>query len=128
MSATVNWFDEEKTIIVHYFDGKWTLQDYLQSLKDSELMLNTVDHPVTLFLDMTHSKGLPKGFMSVLRANAKRRHPNSGQVLMIGANPIILAFIKLFSKIYYNPNSRFFIVGSIDEALGVIGYTIVPAK
>lgn len=121
MATTVQWYNEEKTIIHHHFEGYWSLQDYYQSLKESNELLDTVDYKVIHFLDMIHSKGLPNGFLSAIRGSSKRWHPNSGRVVMIGANPFVLAFSKLFNKIYPNPDASFFIVGSIGEALGVIG-------
>jgi hypothetical protein len=126
MPATVKWFDEEKTIIFHCFEGEWTLQDYYQSLKESNELLETVDYKVVHFLDMLQSDGLPKGFLSAMRGSSKRWHPNSGRVVMIGGNPFVLAFSKLFSKIYPNPDASFFMVGSIDEALGIIGQRLDP--
>ena len=119
--ATTEWFNPEKTIIIHRFDGNWTVQDYYQSIKESGELLSNVDYTVTHFLDMRKSNGLPGGFFSALRGSSKKWHPNSGCVVMIGANRLILAFSRLFNNIYPNPDAKFFIVGSIEEALGVIG-------
>lgn len=125
MPASVKWLNEEKTIIIHCFEGEWLLHDYYRSLQKSNEMLETVDYKVVHFLDMIHSKGLPKGFLSALRGSSKHWHLNSGRVVMIGANPFVLAFSRLFSKINPNPKASFFIVGSIDEALGIIGQTSI---
>jgi len=119
--TTTNWFREDKTIIIHRFEAHWTIQDFRQSLRDANELLNTVDYEVTHFLDMVHSKNLPQGFLSTLYRSSKMRHPNSGRVIVLSANPLILAFIRFYTKIYPHPSSNFFITGSIEEALGIIG-------
>lgn len=119
--ATTKWFNPEKTVLIHRFDGEWTNQDYRQSVRKANQLLSEVDYKVTHFLDMTNSQGVPKGFMSALYHSAKQWHSNSERIVIIGANPRIIALIRFYNKIYTNTESNTFIVDTIAEALGAIG-------
>ncbi|MFN8371807.1 MAG: hypothetical protein U0694_02875 [Anaerolineae bacterium] len=93
MAANVKWESEEQKVIVFTFENYWTLDEYYDVLKQSNVMMDQVQHKVNMIIDVRASKSVPSGFMSALRTVSKHPHANSGKVAMIGMSPFIRAFI-----------------------------------
>lgn|GEM_PF-3053184 len=51
MANSIGWYDQGKRIVLQTFEGKTTLEDFIDMATQSVALLNTVDYPVQLIVD-----------------------------------------------------------------------------
>lgn len=84
--------------------------------------MDTVSYKVNMVLDVQNSKTIPNGFINAITNTAKRLHPNTGVMVMVGMNPFARAFIGLYQKLY-PPKAgqpQFFVAADYEEAYTVM--------
>ena len=100
MPINVMWKNEEKTMLGFMYEGKWDLNDFYQANQQGNSMLDSVNYPVALVMDVQGSRMIPNGFIAALSNTSKKIHPNAGIVVMVGVNVFARAFVDIFRKIY----------------------------
>ena len=120
MAGRIQWDNDEKTILLHIYEGVVTLQDYFHVTNQSKAAIKSLPHTVHTIMDRTGVEKLPEGITRALQYANKNLPPNQGMRLIIGAGPKtrILMDIgrilapKLISNVYFAHN--------IDEAREII--------
>ncbi len=121
MSIMVDWDNPERTILRFVYHGKWTLDEFHASCNRSDAMMAEVDYKVHIILDMRHSNLLPEGFIRVLRGMPKRSHPNTGTIVLVGANLFIRTFTNAVSNLLARQTTvPFLLTETLDEARAVL--------
>ena len=95
MPITLRWNDNDKSVIIQEFVGKWSLDEYYESLN---LLLGEVreqPHPVHMVADLRKSSALPPGILSVRSFLEKSMLENQGLIVIIGGNALLMTFIDI---------------------------------
>lgn len=103
MSITVNWYDEKHTAVVNKLVGSWTWDELFRAIDQTAALMDTVDYPVNIVLDMRQTQHVPTLLPSALRkvANAPTmNHRNSGAFIFVGAKAFIKSMFSIFSTLY----------------------------
>lgn len=118
MTIKVDWDNNEHTIVMFVFEGKWSLNEFYLTFEQVNKMMDSVDHPAHVILDMRKSGSLPNGFFGTIRSLAAKPHRNLGQMALVGGNGFVQGFINLSRKIL--PAStrqvRFMMTSTVEEA------------
>jgi hypothetical protein len=101
MSVTVRWWDEDQqTIILYEFTGKWTWSEFYPAYDESIRLMDSVEYKVDFIMDLLNSQHIPPGALQHLKRAADFNHPNMGLAVYVGINPLIQALGRMFRKIY----------------------------
>ena len=87
-------------MLVFSYIGRWDLNDFYQSNETGNRLLDEVNHPVNLILDVAASRTAPNGLMNAMTNTSRKLHPNTGVMIMVGLNVFARALINTYFKIY----------------------------
>jgi hypothetical protein len=119
MPVTIQWDNEEKSIVRMQYVGRWTWEELYAATTQSHTMLDEVDHKVDFIHDWLKSNAIPANAIVHSKNLIEKRHPNVGIVVLVWTNPVIKAMWTAFSsKVYANLTKRytFWLTSSIEEA------------
>jgi hypothetical protein len=128
MPINVTWKNAAKTILVFSYEGRWDLNDFYQSNEKANFMLDEVDHPVDLVLDVVASRTAPNGLMNAMNNTSRKLHPNTRLMIMVGLNVFARALINMYFKIYpamYKERPIYF-ASNDDEIQAIIAHFAGP--
>lgn len=117
MPIIVKWYDTEKQNICYEVVGRWTWEDLFVAIDEAVQLLDTVDYPVNLILDMTQTSHVPTLAVREMGkvANAPTMsHPNTKKLLVVGANSYIEIMLNVFKKVFPNAGERYLIFHDFD--------------
>jgi hypothetical protein len=118
MMVTVSWYNDERTIMMYVFAGKWTWQEFYVAYDETIDNMDSVDHKVDFIMDMLKSEHIPFGALSQIKRAADRNHPNMGLAVYVGMNPLLQSIGNVFLKVYPKSAEKypFDFATSIEEA------------
>jgi hypothetical protein len=119
MDFKVEWFDDEKTILVWRFPEGYEWDDLVAALDVNEQMVGEVDHPVDQIIDLTQNREGPpphllSKFPKLAEIGPRQGVPNMS--VMVGTRGLASTLGRIFSKLYV----RLEMVDTMDEALAII--------
>ncbi len=127
MPITVNWFNEEKTILRYYFEGDWTWADMDAAIARANALLASVDHRVDVLIDIRASQWMPSdGALSYLRRATLNAADNWGMGVFVGLSPLMQATLGIFARVYRTLGARYAAASSVAEAVSIIERERVP--
>lgn len=118
MPITVDWYEEEKRNICYRLIARWSWEDLFTAIDEAVVLLDSVDYPVNLVLDMTNTTHVPTLAVNSLAKVASAptmTHPNTKQILMFGANKYIELMMNIFKKFFPNAGQRYIICKNTEE-------------
>ena len=117
MTIKTSWENDEKQVIVSVYTGLWGLDEFYQAVETCNRLMDSVDYPVNLILDMSKSTTLPNGFMGAIRSLSQKPHANMGIMAIVGANKLVKIFTDLIAKVYRGRAARkSYMVQTYEEA------------
>jgi hypothetical protein len=117
MGVEVVWDNAERTIIRSIFSGKWTWDDFYQSLDQTYGLMDSVKHSVHLIVDMRTSRLMPSGsFMPHLQNIRRKMHPNMGATVMVGGGKFMEILSAIMDKLPRKREKKMQMVASLEEA------------
>jgi hypothetical protein len=100
MPVTVNWYDDEQTIIRYEIIGLWKWPEFQDAWHQANGMVAGVDHPVDFIVDLTASVLVPaeatRRFRQLVAAHP--RHARAGNVVIVGADKYIVMLWHIMSS------------------------------
>jgi hypothetical protein len=120
MAVTVEWFDEEPTIIRALFTGKWTVEEWARGIAEANELAIEANNPVYVIFEYRSPVDyLPPGLL---------RNLHLGVESPLAANPLVLRLIvvrkpelklslahQVFRRMYTVRNTDY--LNSLEEAL-----------
>lgn len=102
MPVELTWSDEQQTIIIQRFYGKWTWNEFYEyNSKHIPKMMRQVDHVVHIVSDYTDGKSLPGGGAITHARNVVNNYPdNWGILVIVSDNMFIRSLVDIFCKIF----------------------------
>ena len=100
MPVTIDWDNEEKTVVRMGLDGNWTWDEVYPASQEGYAMLESVDYVVDVIMDMRQSRGIPNSSIFHARNTMGKRHPRTGLTVFVGANTLFFSIWRVFNKVY----------------------------
>ncbi len=121
MTIHVTWGNENKTVLINVYEGLWNLDDFYGAVRQTNALLDSVNHKVNIILDVGKSGLFPKGLMSAVRMLSQNPHPNNGMMAMVGCNVFVRVFYDTFMKVFAQPRAKqvMYLVADYEDAYAV---------
>jgi hypothetical protein len=120
MGIEVSWYNNEHTILLERFDGRWLLEDYYRMVDEASALLAATPHTVHIIVDASASSLPPSHMVSGMRYALKKMPANQGAVVFVGPGAFITALIELAKRFSPQTTGGLFIVATREEALALI--------
>jgi hypothetical protein len=120
MGIQAVWDNEEKTIIRHVYNGKWTLEDYYHLIADHGAMVTPLGHTVDIINDLREAGPIPPGMATAIKYAARKAPANEGINVIVGANQFVKALIELVNKVAGTEVTEVTHVATLEEAYAII--------
>lgn len=122
MPVTVQWDNDDKTIVRMEMVSRWTWEEAYAGSEEGYRLLETVPDEVGVIIDFSGGAGLPPNAITSAKGMIQRRHPRTGLTVFVGANSVFVSLWGIFSRIYtlfaQKQNSVF--ASSLDEARAIL--------
>lgn len=116
MSITVQWDNEEHTLLRWDFVETWDWDDFLAAQKASNDLIGSVPHTVHIIGDVSRSHHLPPGAIARFRTYKRNDPPNAGRVVLVGASTYIRTIVETFRGMFPKTGGNFTFANTLDEA------------
>ncbi len=119
MPVTVEWDNEEKTVIRFDYDGAYTWEDVYNAMDKSNKMMETVEHSVAHIIDVRKAGSVPPNALSHARRIEAKTHPRRSYHVTVGANTFVRVMFNTFTKLKMSVSAERglnYFTSSIDEA------------
>ena len=101
MPLHADWDNPEKTIVLWRIEGRWTMLEFLDHNLKVEAMMDEVDHPVAILIDVSGTIHAPPDFRKNLKELSGIRHRNGmGDMWVVGLRGPLRIVAELYSAIY----------------------------
>ncbi|HEX2905228.1 MAG TPA: hypothetical protein VHO69_00100 [Phototrophicaceae bacterium] len=122
MPVTIEWDNDDKTIVRMEMIGNWTWDEAYAGADQGYAMLDAVPYEVGTIIDFSKGAHLPSNAISHARAMIKRRHPRTGLTVFVGTNAVFRSLWNIFSQVYtlfaHKQNSVF--AANLAEARAIL--------
>ncbi|MBN2304519.1 MAG: hypothetical protein JXQ72_08590 [Anaerolineae bacterium] len=120
MPITIEWINEEKTVLLERFEGQWSLDDYFRLVDQAADHLDTVPHTVHIIADGTRSRLPPTRLFSGARYAARRKPPNQGITVFVGIDAFTETLIHIANRLLPGVAGTLRVVNTMAEAEQII--------
>ncbi|MEM9950512.1 MAG: hypothetical protein AAF846_02835 [Chloroflexota bacterium] len=123
MGISVEWYNDDKTIIIQNYDGRWSWEEFHELTNVIvPAMMREVPHTVHIFSDFTNGD-IPS--MNSALTHAKHAlssfGDNWGCLVVVGGNSVINMLVNLFRQLFNNSvGSKTFAAPTLDIALDLV--------
>ena len=121
MTITVNWDDDEHTIVRLASQDTWGMEEFRQACLQSMALLRTVEHPVYVLCALYLGFNLPHGILWELRDIIQISPPNWSGGIIITQDSFAVSLVVTLSQVYMRrKNHRLVAVANEAEAYRAI--------
>lgn len=117
MPASIEWFDEERTVAIYNVEGPWTVDDVIEQLQ-AYIALGE-SQPLYYIMDMSKANVIPNGLLIRRVDYEPLLQLNEGLTVVVRAPQLLIMVVKLLTRFKVNLHDIIF-VDSIAEAEEVI--------
>jgi len=123
MPLTVEWYDEQKTILLYDIYGSWTWEDVVRAFNRRSALIEELNRPavvVDVLVDLSQVDQVPRHAVSRLGGIIKANHrPEIGISVVITPNRLIWTMVSILRATF--PQAKNYCAShSIPEALVII--------
>ncbi|MDX2075947.1 MAG: hypothetical protein SFZ02_05920 [bacterium] len=106
MGIRYEWADDKKIIMNVFVEFPWTWKEYLSAMEPMMKELKEKETPCATVVDLSQMKVLPKdgNILQILLHVDKIMPSNVFASTMVGANPMVMAFMNVLTKL--RPNAK----------------------
>jgi hypothetical protein len=120
--VTVDWLDEEKTVLIYQIYGKWTWEEFYNAFERARVMMASVPyvvHAITIPRDDAARRHIPSNILTHFPIITRRLPSNAGMAAMVitGFNPIWRSMYNTVVRLYPPFGRRVAMVVSEAEGL-----------
>jgi hypothetical protein len=120
MPIQVIWGNEEKTVILREMSGKWTWDEFFESQRTVNDMLEGIPQTIDQIFDVSRASALPQGALTQLRSATNQRAYNSGLRVVVGPNRFYEMMFAMLAKIMPHLKDSVVMVETMEDAYQVI--------
>jgi hypothetical protein len=92
------WDNDERTIIRHVYEGKWTLEEYYALIDQNYNEIDSVNHRVDIINDLREMSGVPSNMTTAIRYAARRAHKNEGINVMVAPPTFVKILVEAINN------------------------------
>ena len=96
---TVEWGNEEKTVIRWYLQAGWTWEDYITARDKSHGLIDSVSWVVDDLIISESPRYIPANALTNLREISQNRHPRHGYSYVVGVQAFITVLLNALGRI-----------------------------
>ena len=119
MGIRVVWDNEQKTIIRHIYEGKWTVEEYYTLIDENYRQIDSVNHQVDIINDLRKMTGVPSNMTAAIRYAARHAHKNEGINVMVGSPTYIKILVDAINKAV-GEHTEVIYTNAIEDAYAII--------
>jgi hypothetical protein len=114
----MDWDNEDKMILVAFYIGSWTWEEFFAAREQANHALDTVDHPVDIIHDWSQTSHFPPNILGNAKNLIPRMHPRTALNVHVGVNPYFLTMWQLFNRVYtaVAGEKKFLFADTLEEA------------
>ncbi len=116
MSVHVEWDSDGKAAVHWSFLGRWTWGEVDDACKIVATLLDQVDQPVDLILDVRRMSILPPDVITRVKSQYLELPPKLDRLLVVGADANLRLFWDTFTELPYAAHLRARYFDSFEEA------------
>jgi len=116
MGITVQWDNDEQTVIRYDFTNNWNWVEFQERVKEVFAMTASVDHTVDTISNFLPGANIPKDAFFQFRRAMVNAPKNRGITVIVGASLLIQTLVKVFSRIYTSLGERLILADSLEQA------------
>jgi len=124
MAILVRCDDPDRGIIRYEFEQTWNWADFVRATQEDDTLLDPVDRPFTLILDMRHSGEIPTTLLTNIGSALDLVQPRLKMIVFVGDNAWAESLVNIFSS-GYGPFIRSLAgikkARTLEEAYAMIG-------
>lgn len=119
MAYTIAWENAEQTVIRITYRQRWTWEDARAAQAETNDMLDSVSHFVTILLCWESDNWLPPGYEANVTMMLEQAHPAIEQIVIVRKNPLFHQFFRQYAETHPVPFQYAFAT-SIEEAKALV--------
>ncbi len=116
MSITVEWDNDEKTIIRYTYTNRWTWDEFYAAQAQQNRMQETVSRRVNVLVDARNIQTLPDDFLTHLKRVMTERHPQTGLTVIVSSSGFLRSLFNLASRLFPSGTADTRFVSSEEDA------------
>lgn len=116
MSTSIDWYNDDHTILIYHIEGKWTLQDYIAIFDQLIAMTDSVTGIVDIIGDFQKAHSPSGNVLSGASKVNRGQHPRTGWVVLVGINTYLDTLLKIVQRVYSHGFKNILTASSIEEA------------
>lgn len=116
MGITVNWDNEQQSIIRYDAKGRWDWIDFDRAVERAFTMTESVDHTVDALFDLRKSGELPNGAVLHFRRWLSVLPANRGSIVVVSNRESAHILVDMLRRIDRKAATRLVITDSLDAA------------
>jgi hypothetical protein len=121
MCISVNWDNDDNSIIRYKFQPGWTWKMLDDAMKRSTMMVDGT-RPVDLIFDLSETRTMPDGVMLHLRRALAGAPRNTGFIVVASTNPAIETAFSVLTQVHKSMSDRLLTVSTLDAARAVLAH------
>lgn len=120
MPVSVEWDNEERTIILWTVAGKWTWKEFDAAYEKMKEMAGSVSHPIDGIYDLSQSILIPADVATHVKFAFPYRPPNLRHIIAIGLDSYIQLLWNTLTTMPSLKQWRVHFVDTMEEAYAFI--------
>jgi hypothetical protein len=120
MTVTIEWDNDQKTVLLYQFRGAWTWEELRRAVDEGYARLDAVGYVVDAILDFSESDNFPPNPLAHAREYTSTQHPLAGVTIFVGANALFRSLWAMFNRVYglilRQKEEVFLFADDLDEA------------
>lgn len=122
MGIRYEWADDKEIIMTVYVEYPWSWKEYLEYTEPLMKQLKEKGTPCATVVDISQMKVIPKdgNMLQILMYVDKIMPSNVFASTMVGANPMVMTFMNILTKIRPNAKRLVSFTRTLDDAYEMI--------
>jgi hypothetical protein len=123
MSVTVQWDNEDKTLVRYDFEGRWTWDEFYAAYEQGKKLTEAVPYKLFYILypkDNTSQRYLPSNFLSHAVAINRQSDPNAGLTVIVSQSPFVHGLLSVLTTVMRFAGQRYATSRTLDEARAML--------
>jgi hypothetical protein len=116
MGITVQWDNEEKTVIRYDFTGYWDWAEFREKAEEAFTLTRSVHYRVDTISNFLPGTFIPRDAIFQFRRIMTEAPENRGVNCIIGVSQFIRTLVNVFSRFYPQLGERLMVATSLAQA------------
>lgn len=112
--------ENDPNLIWQIFEGKWTLDEYIQDVDELTKLINTRTERIDVIADLTKSGTPPAKLLSISGYLERHNPENRGAAVIVGSGMFVKTLVKISETIAPRFTTNLYTADTVDEAHAII--------